>query len=63
MLAQGIVAKCARRLDQIIENRFLAGQDFDGGNHAGNDGQRTLRCSQMVLFGSNHHPVEGFLAL
>ena len=61
-LAQGFLAQAARRFEQVIQHGFLAGEDFDRGDHARNDRQGVLGGAQMVLIGPNHHAVEGLLA-
>src|SRR5260370_35478564 len=60
MLAQSVAAQGTCGFEKIIENRFFASEDFDSRDHPGNDRERIFRCSELVLVGPYHYPVESF---
>ena len=61
--AKSFVAQHACRFDHIVEHGFLTGQNLHRCHHAGNDRQRMLGGSEVVLVGAHDDPIKGFLSL
>ncbi len=51
------------RLEDVVEHRFLAGEDVDLGHHAGDDRQRILGIAEMTAIGAHPNLVEALALL
>ena len=68
-----LVQRCSRghgpfagpqyRLEDVVEHRFLAGEDVDLGHHAGDDRQWILGIAEMTAIGAHPNLVEALALL
>src|SRR5689334_11209695 len=57
-LAESLIGEHARRLHEIVEDRFFACENLDGCHHARDDRQWVLLRTKIVFIRANDHPIK-----